>query len=169
MTEEGAEGAALVAVERPVVLFDGVCNLCNSFVQFVLDHERGPELRFAALQSDAARALLASAGSIAWVDAELGVGPAATSPSDGESGESGPATIVFVERGRAYVRSTAALRIARYLRTPWRLLYVLTVVPRFLRDAVYRWIGKNRYRWFGKTETCRVPTPELRARFLDEG
>lgn len=169
MTEEGAGAIVVAGGGGPVVLFDGVCNLCNGAVQFVLDHERGPVLRFAALQSDAARTLLASVGSGARVDAELGDGPATTSPSDGESGESGPGTIVFVEEGRVYVRSTAALRVTRYLRAPWRFLYVLTLVPRFLRDAVYRWIGKNRYRWFGKTETCRVPTPELRARFLDEG
>lgn len=130
-------------MSEPVVLFDGTCNLCNGSVQFIIDHERAPTLKFASLQSDAARTLLG---------AEL-------PPGDPES-------VMLVEDGRTYSHSTAALRIARYLRAPWRWLVVLVVVPRFLRDAVYRFIARNRYRWFGKSETCRVPTPELRARFL---
>lgn len=130
-------------MSEPVVLFDGTCNLCNGSVQFIIDHERTPTLKFASLQSDAARALLGT---------EL-------PPGDPES-------VMLVEDGRTYSHSTAALRIARYLRAPWRWLAALVVVPRFLRDAVYRFIARNRYRWFGKSETCRVPTPELRARFL---
>ncbi len=125
------------------MLFDGTCNLCNGAVQFIVDHERGPTLKFASLQSDAAGALLG----------------APLPPGD-------PDTVMLVEDGRTYTHSSAALRIARHLRAPWRWLVVFAIVPRFVRDAVYRWVARNRYRWFGKTETCRVPTPELRARFL---
>lgn len=141
----------------PVVLFDGTCNFCDGAVRFILDRERGTTLRFAALQSDAAGAILG-----AVLDAE-----AAQRIRRGADGSGDPDTLVLVEEGRAYTHSTAALRIARRLRAPWRWLAVLAVVvPRFVRDAAYRWFARRRYRWFGKTDTCRVPTPELRARFL---
>lgn len=130
-----------------VVLFDGVCNLCNAWVNFVLDRERGGELRFASLQSPAARALLAEHGRAVP--------------------EGDPESIVVVEDGRVYERSTAALRVFRRLRWPWRALAAFVVVPRPLRDVIYRWIARNRYRWFGKSDVCRVPTPELRARFME--
>ena len=145
-------------VNGAVVLFDGVCNLCNGAVQFVLDHERsrpGAEsVRFAALQSEAAQGVLAQV-----------VGPEqARALREGQHGA--PDSIVVVEGGKVHTSSDAALRLARHLRAPWRWLGVLWVVPRPLRDLVYRWIARNRYRWFGKDDTCRVPTPELRARFL---
>lgn len=133
----------LVGVSDPVVLFDGTCNLCNGAVQFIVDHERAPTLRFASLQSEAAAELLG----------------APLPPGD-------PDSVVLVEDGATYTHSTAALRIARHLRAPYRWSVVFFVVPRLVRDAVYRFVAKNRYRWFGKSETCRVPTPELRARFL---
>jgi predicted DCC family thiol-disulfide oxidoreductase YuxK len=144
------------SVEGPVVLFDGVCNLCSGVVRFVLDHERTPSLRFAALQSDLAAELLEAA-----FGAEH-----AKRLRQGAHGEGDPDSIVLVEGLRGWTHSTAALRIARHLDAPWRWVSVLLIVPRPLRDLVYRWIARNRYRWFGKTETCRVPTPELRARFL---
>jgi predicted DCC family thiol-disulfide oxidoreductase YuxK len=133
-----------------IVLFDGVCNLCNASVQFIIDRDPGATMRFAALQSPEGRRILAGFGHPA-VDAAA----------------AGPETIVLVEGGRVYDRSTAALRIARRLRAPWPLLAVMLVVPRALRDLVYRWAAARRYRWFGKTDACRVPTPELKARFLD--
>lgn len=139
-------------MSAPVVLFDGVCNFCNASVDFLLERERDHELRFAALQSDAARDLVHAAGGAALVERLVG---------DGD-----PSSIALVEDGRVYTESTAALRIAKHLRAPWRWLRIFVIVPRPLRDAVYRWIAKNRYRWFGKSEHCRVPTPELRARFL---
>jgi predicted DCC family thiol-disulfide oxidoreductase YuxK len=132
--------------DRPVVMFDGVCNLCNGAVRFVIDRDPAGVFRFAALQSDAGRALLA----------RLGVQLA---PGD-------PETIVLVEGGRVYERSDAAVRIARRLAGPWRLFALLAIVPRRLRDAVYRFVARHRYRWFGRTAECRVPTPALRARFL---
>jgi predicted DCC family thiol-disulfide oxidoreductase YuxK len=134
--------------EHPVVLFDGVCNLCNATVDFLVDRDPRGTLRFASLQSAAARAILERAGRV----------PAATSEPD---------SIVFVVGSRVYERSGAALRIARYLRAGWPLLAGLLIVPAPLRDLVYRWIAARRYRWFGRSEACRVPTPELRARFLE--
>lgn len=137
-----------------VLLFDGVCNLCNGAVQFVLDRERDAgALKFAPLQSDVALQLLTDA--VGDEEARAIVG-----------GADGPRSMVLVEDGKVYVRSTGALRVARKLRWPWRWGYAFLLVPRFVRDAVYDFVGTHRYRWFGKSETCRVPTPDLRARFL---
>ncbi len=127
-----------------VVLFDGVCNLCNGSVQFIIARDPGGRLRFAALESEAARRLLT----------ECGVREAL------------PDSVVLVEGGTVYTRSSAALRIARRLRFPWPMLYGLRIVPPVLRDAVYDFIARNRYRWFGKREVCMIPTPEFRSRFL---
>jgi len=124
------------------VLFDGVCNLCNASINFVIDRDAEAVFRFAPLQSDVGRALVAECG---LVDED---------------------SIVLVEDGRCYVRSDAALRIARRLDGAWRLLGVLRIVPRPLRDAAYRVIARYRYRWFGKQDACRLPTPDLRVRFL---
>ena len=129
---------------HPIVLFDGVCNLCSGSVQFLLKRDPEGRFRFASLQSDAGRSLMI----------EHRLDPDALS------------SVVVVEEGRAWQESSAALRIARHLPGAWKLLRVFAVVPRPIRDAVYRWIARNRYRWFGKTEACWLPTPELRARFL---
>jgi predicted DCC family thiol-disulfide oxidoreductase YuxK len=142
--------------DAPVVLFDGTCNLCDGVVHFVIDHERGSSLMFAALQSDAGKALLERAGSPDLARHLLA----------GATGEGDPDSIALVEDGRVYTYSAAALRLTRHMRWPWSWLSVFLVVPPFIRDAVYRWVARHRYRWFGKTESCRVPTPELRARFL---
>jgi len=142
--------------DAPLILFDGTCNFCDRVMHFVIDRERGSTLRFAALQSEPGRERL----------------EAATTPEQalllraGANGDGDPDSVVLIEGNRMYTHSAAALRIARHLRWPWRWLGVFVIVPRPIRDAVYRWIGRNRYRWFGKTESCRVPTPELRARFL---
>jgi predicted DCC family thiol-disulfide oxidoreductase YuxK len=140
----------------PVVMFDGKCNFCDGAVHFVLDHEDGSRLKFAAIQSDAAAELL-----------ETTAGEARASElRAGATGDGDPSSVILVEDGNVYTDSTASLRIARYMRRPWRWMVVFTVVPRPIRDLVYRWFARNRYRWFGKTETCRVPTAALRARFL---
>ena len=130
-------------LDNPEILFDGVCNLCNASVNFVIDRDPDGLFQFAALQSQFAEGLVE----------QFGVGQ-------------GLDTIVLVESGKVYDRSTAALRIARRLQGPWPLLYAGIVIPKFLRDAIYRFIARNRYRWFGQTEQCRVPTVELQARFL---
>ena len=128
-------------VDESVVLFDGVCNLCNGAVQFILARDPRQRFRFASLQSEAARRLVKGG-----VPAEA---------------------IVLIEAGKTYIKSAAALRIARGLRFPWPLLFALVVVPRFLRDLVYEWVARNRYRWFGKRDQCMVPTPQMRGRFID--
>jgi predicted DCC family thiol-disulfide oxidoreductase YuxK len=129
---------------HPIVLFDGVCNLCNGSVQFILKRDPQALFRFASLQSAAGRSLMV----------EHGLDPEALS------------SVILIENGRAWQESSAALRVARYLPGGWKLLRVFAVIPRPLRDAVYRLIARNRYRWFGKQETCWLPTPELKGRFL---
>lgn len=129
----------------PVVLFDGVCNLCNGSVRFVIERDPHKHFQFAPLQSETATTLI---GGLA--------NPLAM-----------PDSIVLVDDGRLYVRSTAALRIARRLRFPWPLLWVFMAVPRPLRDWVYDLIARHRYGWFGKRDTCMVPTKEIRDRFLE--
>jgi predicted DCC family thiol-disulfide oxidoreductase YuxK len=143
--------------EGPIVLFDGTCNFCDRSVHFILDHERDHELRFAAIQSDAAKTLL---------EQTLGLERAAAFVRALTTSEGDPMSVLVVEEGQAFAHSTAALRIARHLRWPWRIVRATAIVPRVLRDVFYRFFARHRYRWFGKTEACRVPTPELRARFL---
>jgi len=130
---------------KPILLFDGVCNLCNAVTQFVIRHDPAPgRFRFAALQSDSGQRLLREHGL----------------PTDDIN------TFIMLERGRAHVRSTAGLHVLRVLGFPWSLLYAFIIVPRPLRDVVYRFIARNRYRWFGKRDACMMPTPEIQARFL---
>jgi predicted DCC family thiol-disulfide oxidoreductase YuxK len=122
-----------------------VCNLCSAFVQFVIARDPSRRFRFASLQSEAARRCLdAAATTFATV----------------------PKTIVLLEDGRLFTRSTAALRVARHLRFPWPLAFALIVVPRPVRDWVYDLVARNRYRWFGRRDICLVPTPALEDRFL---
>lgn len=132
--------------DPPVMLFDGHCNLCNHAVDFVLSREASTELRFASLQSDAGRSLLARHG---------------VTPPEGD-----PDTVLLVEHGVVWSHSDAALRVARRLRMPWRMIGWFGWVPRVVRDAIYRWIARNRYRWFGRSDTCRIATPAEKARFL---
>ena len=134
--------------EASIVLFDGVCNLCDGAVTFILDHDRRRRFLVASLQSEEGSAVLAAVGR-----ASLARG-------------SDPDSMVLVEDGRAYEGSTAVLRIARGLGAPWSFASVFLLLPRPLRDAAYRFIARHRYRWFGKSDVCRVPTPELKDRFL---
>jgi len=129
--------------ERPVILFDGVCNLCTGSVQFVIERDARKQFRFASLQSPIAEKLLGRR-------------------DDLES-------MVLVQDGKTYRKSTAALLIAKRLDGLWPALSVFLVVPRFLRDAVYDWIGRRRYRMFGKRDVCWTPSPELAERFLNSG
>lgn len=129
-----------------VVLFDGVCNFCNGYVNYVIDHDPADYFRFASLQSAAGSALAARHG----IDVnEL-------------------STVVFIADDKAYTRSGAVLRICGKLRGPMRLLSPLLIVPAPLRDFGYRLVAKNRYRLFGKREACRLPTESDRARFLPD-
>jgi predicted DCC family thiol-disulfide oxidoreductase YuxK len=131
---------------HPIVLFDGVCNLCNASVRFIIERDPSARFKFAAQQSGAGQALLAEHG----LALDEGV-------SD---------SIVLIEHGQMWRESAAALRIVSGLGGPWRVLGWLRVIPRPVRDMGYHFLARNRYRWFGKTEECRIPTPELRARFL---
>lgn len=131
-------------IKSPVLLFDGVCNLCNASVQWILTHDPQGKFRFAALQSETGQAVLQRFGlDQAHFD-----------------------SVVLVEGDRIFLHSDAPLEIARILGGFWKLAYVLKIIPRFLRDAVYSWIARNRYRWFGRREACMLPRAEWKARFL---
>jgi predicted DCC family thiol-disulfide oxidoreductase YuxK len=130
-----------------VVLFDGECNLCNGYVQFILRRDKAKRFRFASLQSPVAQRLLKESGR-KW--------------------EELPDSIVLVEGGKVYVKSTAALRIAKGLGGLWPVLSVFLIVPTALRNMIYDWIARNRYKWFGKREECMLPTVETKERFLIE-
>jgi predicted DCC family thiol-disulfide oxidoreductase YuxK len=132
-------------VIQPVVLFDGVCQFCNSSINFLIDRDAQSRLRFAALQSATGQALLRKFG-------------LRTTQFD---------TLVLVEGEHYHLRSTAAIRIASYLGGWWRLSAGALFIPAFLRDFAYDVIARNRYRWFGTLDACRVPTPDIRQRFLD--
>lgn len=132
------------AGESPVVLFDGVCNLCNGTVAFAIARDPARRLRFAPFQSAPGRALLASF---------------ALSPEETES-------VVLIEDGRAYLKSRAALRLLRHLRRPWPWLALVGVLPRPLLDWLYDRVARNRYRLFGRREACMVPTADIAERFL---
>jgi len=129
-----------------IVLFDGVCNVCNSSVNFIIKRDAGRYFLFAPLQSPAGRA---------WQE-HLGL--------DAERLE----TTVLIEDGRAYQRSAAALRIARRLGGLWPLVYAFAVVPPFLRDFAYSWFARRRYRWFGRRDACMAPAQDVRDRFLPD-
>lgn len=133
-----------MSVQKSVVLFDGVCNLCNASVDFILRRDRKDRFLVGALQEEAGKRLLSKFK----VDSDY------------------LDSLVLVEEGKVYFRSTAALRIAKNLPGFWPFFYVFIVLPPFVRDAVYDWIGKNRYRWFGKKSTCRLPSPEEKSKFL---
>ena len=130
------------------ILFDGVCNLCNGFVQFVIRHDPEGRFRFAALQSEAGHRLLAAQGLAPVVLAAA------------------PESVLLLSSGRLYSHSTAVLRIAGRLGGIWQLAAVGWVLPRTWRDALYRFVARHRYRWFGRQESCMLPTPALKARFL---
>lgn len=127
-----------------IILFDGVCNLCNGAVTFIIKRDRKNLFKFATLQSEIAEELLIAK----LPDKEL------------------LDSIVLIENGKQYTKSSAALRIAKNLSGAYPLLYIFMVIPKFLRDWVYSIIAKNRYKWFGKKDACMIPTPELKKKFL---
>lgn len=132
----------------PVLLYDGVCGFCNRAVQTILKHDRRGEMRFAALQSEYGRAVLARHPELEGVD-----------------------SVVLVERGpegeRVHVRSAASLRVAAYLGGWWKLFLAAHVIPTPVRDFLYNLVARYRYRFFGKFDSCLLPPPEVRARFMD--
>lgn len=130
--------------QQPVILFDGVCNFCNSAVNFTIKRDKKAVIQFAPLQSEKGRMFLRQYNL----------------PADDMR------SFVFIEDGKTYLRSTAALKVCRYLNGLWPLCYIFILVPRFIRDAVYNFIAKHRYKWFGMRQECMMPTPEIKKRFL---
>ncbi len=127
-----------------VLLFDGTCNLCNATVAFVLPRDRAARFRFLPIQSGRGQALYRAAG---------------LDPDE-------PDSLLLVTGGRMLLRSDAALEIARHLGWPWALASIFRVVPRFLRDAAYNLVARNRHRWFGSRDACLVPNPASQDRFI---
>jgi len=130
---------------HPVILFDGVCNLCSSSVQFVIKHDPQHYFHFASLQSNFGQQVLEKYQ---------------LPPEDFDS-------FILLDDDKIYTRSTAALRVVKKLKGPWSALYAFMIVPSFIRNTVYNFIAKNRYKWFGKQEACWLPTPELKELFID--
>ena len=131
--------------DQSVILFDGVCNFCNSAVNFVIKRDEKSVFKFAPLQTDEAKKILASYN-LSQLEMD---------------------SFVLIENNKSYIRSTAALRVCRHLDNLWPLMYGFIIVPKFIRDGIYNWIAKNRYRWFGKKDICMIPTHEVQSRFLN--
>lgn len=130
---------------KSIILFDGVCNLCNASVNFIIKHDKKAHFKFASLQSDAAKELL-----LQYNSKNINYD-----------------SIILIENASLYIKSTAALRISRNLNGSYKLLYAFIIIPTFIRDWVYNYIAKNRFKWYGKKDSCMIPTPELKNRFLD--
>jgi len=129
--------------QNPIIFFDGVCNLCNGAINFIIDRDRKSYFKFAPLQSSIAEKYI-SKSIIQNTD-----------------------SIILLEGGKIYSKSSAALKISRKLDGPWKVLYILTIIPKFIRDYFYDIIAKNRYKWFGKRDSCRMPSEEIKNRFLE--
>ena len=127
-----------------VIVFDGVCNFCNATVDFVMRHDPQGKFKFGTLQSEPAQKILSRWG-LHTEDFE---------------------TFLLLEEGRVFTKSTAALKIAKHLTSPWFLLVMFRIVPRTIRDGIYDFICRRRYRWMGKRDTCRVPSSAERERFV---
>lgn len=132
-------------LKKSILLFDGVCNLCNSSVQFIIERDRAAKINFSSLQSDFSKQKLKQFG---------------LNDSDLDS-------IVFIDGDQFFTHSSAALEVLKKLGSGWQLFYIFKIIPAPIRDAVYKFVAKNRYRWFGKKESCWIPTPELKGRFLE--
>lgn len=129
---------------EPIILFDGICNFCNSAVNFTIKRDKNKTIKFTPLQSEVGKALIKEYG----------------------FPENDMSSFLLIENGKLYNKSTAALKVCRHLKGLWPFCYVFIIVPAFIRNAVYDFIAKNRYKWFGQKEECMVPTPDVRARFL---
>lgn len=134
-----------INLEKPIILFDGVCNLCNASVQFIIKRDSKKIFLFSSLQSDASQDILLQYN-LEKLDFD---------------------TIILLDNGIIYDKSTAILKIIRKLSGFYKLGYIFIIVPKFIRDYVYKIISKNRYKWFGKRDTCMIPTEELKLRFLE--
>lgn len=133
-----------MSTEKKIILFDGVCNLCNSSVLFVIKRDTKDHFRFAALQS------------------EIGQSLAKKHQLDTTQVDS----IVLIMKDKVFIKSSAALNISRYLKGAYPLLFLFIIIPSFIRNWVYDYVAKNRYRWYGKKDQCMIPTKELKSKFL---
>lgn len=131
---------------KKLILFDGVCNLCDGAVQYVIERDKNNEFLFAPLQSDTGKEVIKAYN----ID---------TKKTD--------SIVLYIPKKGVFFKSTAALKMAFYLSFPAKLWAIFLIVPNFIRNWVYDYIAKNRYKWFGKKEECMIPTPELKAKFLD--
>jgi len=127
-----------------IILFDGVCNFCNSSVQFIIKRDPNAKFNFASMQGDAGKELLNN-----------------HSLNDYNS------SFVYIDEDKAYVKSTAALRICKDLKGFWKLCYLFIIIPAPIRNFFYNILANNRYKWFGKRDSCMIPSPDVRKRFLD--
>ena len=128
-----------------LILFDGVCNFCNYWVTFAIKRDRKNKLKFTPLQGETAKQLLP----------QYHINPTLLS------------SVIFIDNGKVYTQSSAAIQICKHLDGGWKLFYGLIIIPKFFRDFLYNIIARNRYKWFGKKESCLIPTAELKERFLD--
>lgn len=134
-----------IGEKRLIILFDGVCNLCSSVVQFIIKRDKKNQFKFASLQSAFAQSVLQQHN---------------LPQNDYNS-------FILLKNNKIYTKSTGALKVIKHLNGLWPLLYGFIILPAFIRDAVYSWIAQNRYKWFGKKETCWIPTPELQKKFIE--
>lgn len=130
--------------ENSILLFDGVCNLCNSAVQFVIKRDKKKKFLYTSLQSKTGQKLLLKYG---------------LNLSDFDS-------FILIENEKYFTKSTAALKVAKGLGGIWSMLYIFIIIPKFSRNAIYDFIARNRYKWFGKRDECMLPSPEFKDRFL---
>jgi predicted DCC family thiol-disulfide oxidoreductase YuxK len=133
-----------MAEQNPILLFDGVCNLCSNSVQFVLSHNGKENIKFASLQSEFGTQILANSNL----------------PTDYTS------SLVLLENDKTYVKSDAALKLTKHLNGAWKIGSIFLLVPKFIRNPIYGWVANNRYKWFGKKEVCWIPEPKWSERFL---
>lgn len=133
--------------EGPIVYYDGVCNLCNKVVQFIIKHDKSKRIMFASLQSAAGQKALHK---LLQQHATI------------------PDSIVLYEHGKYYIQSSAALRIGQLMGYPKAVINILNIVPVGIRDAIYNVIARNRYKWFGRSESCPLPTKEQQKRMINE-
>lgn len=129
---------------KTILLYDGECSFCNGAVQWIIPRDPHHHIYFAAQQGELGQALRKQYGISDEID-----------------------SLVLVDRGKAYVYSAAAIKAAKYLHRAWPLVQLLLLIPAFIRDPIYRYVAKHRYQWFGKQQACLLPTPEIRARYLD--
>lgn len=131
--------------DKKIVLFDGVCNFCNYWVNFAIKRDKKKKLIFTPLQGETAKKLLP----------QYNINPTSRS------------SVILIDNGKAFTQSSAAIRICKYLNGGWKLFYSLLIIPKFIRNFFYNIIARNRYKWYGKKETCMIPNPELKERFLN--